>query len=359
MIKYAENERESFFLPFGGHNLERHIQPETQNEIVLKNLFFDSILKFNEVHGFNYERYFDCLYYGEREENPYLDIIEWLKEKYQKTDVVNFSTLINQHLNNFIKNIVEAAFYDRTTIQKEQFETSYKTVAQILFYLLCNEFSVKLFTTNHDLLLEKILNYFGLSEYFSDGFELDESPFSYEDSSNPSNIKYPIIPYFANKFCYYNTIHKLHGSFDYYTYRMGSIWNYYVVKIVPGLTIPYIFKEGESGFDFINHYSLYLTGEFAKGEFIEGFPNYFQYQYNNLKQALNESSYLVIVGYSFNDEYLNNVITKYANQDCKITLVSPDSDEISRRTEGIDIKSFEALKVLQDVHLGHFKEYII
>src|SRR5690606_39241022 len=77
---------------------------------------------------------------------------------------------------------------------------------------------VDIFTLNHDLLLERLLQINKIE--FSKGFNLEFSPVQHE--GNP-------VPFFNNEFNKSIRIHKLHGSLDFFEFahfkRDGMIWS--------------------------------------------------------------------------------------------------------------------------------------
>lgn len=160
---------------------------------------------------------------------------------------------------------------------------------------------VHIFTLNHDLLLEKVLDLFDIS--YSNGFTTENSPILHNDIE---------IPYFNNKFEEKVRIYKLHGSIDYYQFhhldQTGPTYfqtrNYYTkhdaVRIDP------ISKK------VIQDFSIDITPKFITGtDKVERIMNdsLFKDLYQKFEDVIETTSDIFISGYSFSDEHINEKLS--------------------------------------------------
>ncbi|MFA9187823.1 SIR2 family protein [Flavobacterium sp. FBOR7N2.3] len=166
---------------------------------------------------------------------------------------------------------------------------------------------VSIFTLNHDLLLEGILDYFGIK--YSRGFSEKESPIFYED--NP-------LPAFNDDFSDSKIkIFKLHGSLDYYRFeetensQLTGRYNYFSTR---GYRAKHYarrvdFKTGKT-IQEINSDIIpkFITGK-NKPEIIKNDIMYSSL-FNHFKNDISQAEHLLISGYSFRDEHINSELEK-------------------------------------------------
>ncbi len=201
---------------------------------------------------------------------------------------------------------------------------------------------VDIFTLNHDLLLEKILSKKGIS--FCRGFSIDNSDVYYEN--NP-------LPIFNNHFTDKINIHKLHGSTDFFKFQhfnndSGLFWsptekyNYFVTQNYNtkhyAVRVNPITKkvEQDMNFDII---PKFITGT-KKTSIISNDIMYSQL-FKNFENAINVASQLLISGYSYGDEHINNELKK--RDDIKIINQNPYNPYPFKCSELNEIKSLEDL----------------
>lgn len=200
---------------------------------------------------------------------------------------------------------------------------------------------VDIFSLNHDLLLERVLELNGFK--YSKGFNTDDSPISHNDLS---------VPYFNNTFNEKIKIHKLHGSLDFFQFRHyennGSMWlqptgeyNYY-------MTTNYSTKHNSIRInpntkETLQDYNPDIVPKFITGtRKLDTIANDFLFKqlFQNFEEVINKSENLFISGYSFSDEHLNE---KLKSKEHNFINQNP-SKEYPFNGNGKNIKSLNELK---------------
>ena len=201
--------------------------------------------------------------------------------------------------------------------------------------------SVDIFTLNHDLLLERVLELNGLK--YSKGFNAEDSPISHNNLS---------VPFFNNTFNEKIKIHKLHGSLDFFQFRHytnnGSLWLEPTGEYDYYMTTNYSTKHNSIRInphtkEILQDYNPDIVPKFITGtrklDLIDNdflFKNLFQ----NFQEVIDKTENLFISGYSFSDEHLNEKLKSkkfnYINQN--------PSKEYPFDGNGINIKSLNELK---------------
>lgn len=168
---------------------------------------------------------------------------------------------------------------------------------------------VKIFTLNHDLLLEYLFKEYKIK--YSDGFSKEES-FIVGEQGEP-------LEYFKNSYIEKIKLFKIHGSIEYYrfdelieegliSHRTGDYWffkpeNYYNKHYAKRIDI----KSGEV----IQKYNWNTVPQFLTGKNKMDFINN-QHFYGDLYKEFNNSftncDELLLIGYSFSDLHINSVI---------------------------------------------------
>lgn len=201
---------------------------------------------------------------------------------------------------------------------------------------------VDIFTLNHDLLLEKILGKKAIS--FCRGFSFENSDVFYED--NP-------LPIFNNYFEDRINIHKLHGSTDFFRFQHfendGSLfwkptekYNYFVthgyrakhyaVRVNP------ITKETLQDMNF-DITPKFITG--TKKTSIISNDMMYSKLFDNFEKAISGTSQILISGYSYSDEHINNELKK--REDIKVINQNPFNPYPFKYAELTQINSLEEL----------------
>ena len=164
---------------------------------------------------------------------------------------------------------------------------------------------VDIFTLNHDLLLEHVLDINGLN--YSKGFSVGNSPIA------NNNVA---IPFFNNEFDAKIRVHKLHGSLDFYQFRhylKDGLWWQPTSKVDYYLTTNYYTKHNAQLIDpttkeILQDYNFDIVPKFITGtKKTETIQNDFLYKelFENFEKTIAKSENLFISGYSFSDEHIN------------------------------------------------------
>ncbi len=198
---------------------------------------------------------------------------------------------------------------------------------------------VDIFTLNHDMLLENILNINGIK--YSKGFNTENSPIVYND--NP-------VPYFNNEFKEKIRIHKLHGSLDFYQFRYfnkDGLFYRPTEEVDYFMTTNYFVKHhsqliNPKTYELLQDYNFDIVPKFITGtRKTDTIKNdvLFKKLFENFEKTIANSDNLFVSGYSFSDDHLNEKIKEkefiYINHN--------RSKDYPFRGIGKNIRSFEDL----------------
>jgi len=178
----------------------------------------------------------------------------------------------------------------------------------VFFQMFKNKY---IFTLNHDLLLEYLLKRY--NKEYSDGFSLDNSPITGE-KDEPLEV-------FSNQYVNDTKLYKLHGSIDYYRFDF-----YNQSKALYLRTGEYLFFKPKSYHNkhfakridldsgkVIQNQNINITPQFLTGKnkpmVIEN-SRFYGYLFNSFADVLKQTSDLLIIGYSFGDTHINEMIIK-------------------------------------------------
>ena len=227
-------------------------------------------------------------------------------------------------------------------------------------YSVANEFYIH--TLNHDLLLEELMSgsvdfTYGVS--FSEGFEQLGSPY-YGDYQG---FKVRLSQYTGS---YDAPVHlyKLHGSLDYWLFHEnGADPGHYTPTVVQksDKIAPYeIFREIEKNGklqyvqDIANYHPLFLSGVDYKKRWYE-YPHFFKKLLEALSRNLANSDLLVVVGYGFKDEGINELLAPLLTDPNKRVLIidkypikHPLIQDDMLRTGGLETFDFSELEAMLD-----------
>lgn len=171
---------------------------------------------------------------------------------------------------------------------------------------------VSIFTLNHDLILERTLEVFGVK--YSRGFSDNKSTVFFEDTK---------LPVFNNNFENGKIkIFKLHGSLDYYRYNIDDYFNYFT-------TTNYRAKHYAQTRNPLTNEVIYEFNTDIVPRFITGKdkPKIIKndYMYSKLFERFGDeivsTENLLVSGYSFGDEHINKELMK--RNDIKIINQNP------------------------------------
>ncbi|EAQ33313.1 SIR2 family protein [Idiomarina baltica] len=213
-------------------------------------------------------------------------------------------------LNDFLINLIESQIYssiniDCTDAKAEESLNLYKKLYQKLALRNKDLARVNVFTTNNDLLSETALGYLNINynNGFSSGLSRTFNParFSYTFSRkvDPSVEKYEPLENMVY-------LYKLHGSVSWIESDDNSFFNIKEVDVVPNeppkdknvLIYPTPLKQNKS-----------LGSPYA--DLIREFQN----------KLLLQHGVLIIIGYSFSDEHINNAIYSALASNSSLSVV--------------------------------------
>ncbi|CAD0009718.1 SIR2 family protein [Flavobacterium salmonis] len=167
---------------------------------------------------------------------------------------------------------------------------------------------VDIFTLNHDILLEHLLNINNVN--YSKGFNIENSPIVHNDEP---------VPYFNNEFKEKIRIHKLHGSLDFYQfrhYKNEGMFSQPTDKVDYFMTTNYSIKHNcqiinPATKEILQDYNFDIVPKFITGtRKTEIIKNEVLYKklFENFENAISSSNNLFVSGYSFSDDHLNEKI---------------------------------------------------
>lgn len=164
---------------------------------------------------------------------------------------------------------------------------------------------VDIFTLNHDMLLEHLFDINGIN--YSKGFNIENSPIVHNHNA---------VPYFNNEFKERIRIHKLHGSLDFYQFRYyikKGMFSQPTDKVDYYMTTNYSVKHNSQLInpetkELLQDYNFDIVPKFITGtRKTEIIKNDILYKklFENFENVIANSNNLLISGYSFSDEHLN------------------------------------------------------
>ena len=311
-------------------NAIRNSFKEGEDLTIIEYVFEKVLIDSDECGCFNYELYFDCL---EKERGKDLDInrlVSFVERgmygyfwKCSMNDDEE-AKMRKNNITNIVKSIKEKCYQYSDAIEdverKYQFwiadsltehtqnsktksvNTSYKGFVDILAHYVGQGYIVDIYTLNHDLFLESLLQQKKLKDKVSNGF-----------GGKSKLIKKKAYTTFDKKF--FNKqirIYKLHGSINMHELFYFNKKDKKYIQITDGYSCENAFlMDDNKGASII---PLFLTGKNTKTQKYEKEP--FFTMFNLMKDNLKITEKLIVVGYSGNDEGINNILfEKYSNWD--------------------------------------------
>jgi len=164
-------------------------------------------------------------------------------------------------------------------------------------------------TLNHDLFMEYLICRESLRGWMDDGFADIGSPFfaGFCDKYERYTVR---LPLFANKFKERLRLYKLHGSVDRYWVRHNN--HLILIKKPSRISNMTIFKEVEKDDVsrreevFLADFPDFLSGMRWKIELYDA--DYYRTVFDHFKNNLRSSDALIIIGYGFRDDRINEYI---------------------------------------------------
>lgn len=243
-------------------------------------------------------------------------------------------------------NIINYLIADLLGFSQLQFDSSIHEYEQFLKYIQNFE-EVDIFTLNHDLFLENLLEYFEIE--YSRGFTKEKSEIHYQDKGTPIEV-------FKDAFDTPIRIHKLHGSLDFFrfehfiqgekiyleptgNYNYFSTRNYrekhFAVRVNP--------ETGET----LQDHNFDIVPKFITGtDKVKIIKNDLMYSelYTRFEQCMFKASTVLISGYSFSDAHINQELKN--RTDLEIINQNPSTDYPFKVNKISNIKILTKLKSL-------------
>jgi hypothetical protein len=210
----------------------------------------------------------------------------------------------------------------------------YARFFHLLTYLM-NHAPVRIHSLNHDRLMERLCKMSNLPGEFSDGFTHSGSSY-YSQSPNDEFIR---LRYFSGKYPEKNHLVKLHGSTDDFQFRSAN-GKLEVVKSSPLGVGPLVIEETVQGKGAKYEYSIrgmapnYLMGTNSKIEYY-GTPGYYRTVFGKFVRDLEKSNILVVIGYSFQDKKINELISKYFRGKVFVSDITTPSNRLFKKMKGV------------------------
>lgn len=284
---------------------------------------------------FNYERFYDYIISSER-------LIKHIQQCHYTTNIE-----LKKHLDQIIFNCLNSV------VNADSGITNYGNFAKFIQH--CGEHGdlINIHSLNHDLLLEKLLGIKGIK--YADGFT--------EQEDNVNCIKYYIGPYGCpskSKPAYVFTddfkssavkVYKLHGSLDRHyiacesqnTYKqketLGSNWK--SVK-VDELSNKVVFLQGYRYLTPESTTPDFLSGTNEKQRFYKKQP--YNFLFNHFEENIKNTDMLIVIGYSFCDEGINDKIKQLPQKSIVIAACKDSNIRAKEIFPRHDIWEFEGLQ---------------
>lgn len=317
--------------------------------------FYNSIKEVSPTWQFNYEEFFDFINFQ----------FKALLPKGSEKDIQNFKQIVLQKVeDNGVDNALSDPMRLRQIIRDKYTEliceklTSNNAILSSAYYgffdfttqMADNEFLIKIHTLNHDTLLENLFTKNHIR--YADGYttnDNDPHPLMFYKGTRYSDCKRAAIfrDLFDSSICLY----KLHGSLDRFRVELNNPDNQYDADFESVKTNDcnqYLrdynyFRRTNSGikrlFEFIN--PDLLTGSNTKQNYydVPPYKELFEHFEENIKCA----DILIIIGYSFCDDRINDIIKKLPQKNIVITACKGSNMKAKKIFPKHDIWEFEDL----------------
>ncbi|RAW01561.1 hypothetical protein [Pseudochryseolinea flava] len=323
---------------------------------------------------FHYETFYD-FYSGYLYKKENKDLIENFCDNFNKKHFKENSPYqrdCHNRINDFNRtfNQLLASELHKTQYLEDVTTLNYPLYGSFIAILkkLLENCDIKVHTLNHDLFFDWLgRHHADLWEHFSDGFQLEGSPFygtvEYEFNQNTNRPKvkksyYVKLEYFADKFDKPLSLFKLHGSvFNTIIYTPEpqkrvrlkdnyAIHQYYIETKDE--------KTGEYKFQFLWDEVApdFLSGTTNKTRYYTSDP-YYKNLLEHFEKNLKASEFLIVVGYGFQDPGINEYLEKYfLSLGKKMLVIDP------HRPQTDLLEKYEALHIAKGVTEVTRDEYL-
>lgn len=221
---------------------------------------------------------------------------------------------------------------------------------------------VDLHTLNHDLLMEHVGRH-GFWQYFSDGYYLEGSKYYGQVKVNkPIMRQYKVkLKQFHNKYDKPIRLYKLHGSVDTYIYDLSNP-NIDRTRIKRSYGVQEIYREDCD--PETSEYSFHRGWQMDYADFLSGTTEkilqykeeHYQVLFNHFERNLKDADNLIIIGYGFWDDGINQYIEEHFLNKGKVPVVI---DPYKSTSPFYLANSFMHIqKDFRDVHFADYQKMI-
>lgn len=316
---YIHTDCSAWFLK-DGHN-------SAKNDVRLKERkFIQNFLDFYVSHiikdkeSFNYEKFYDY-YQSLKMSGEYTIDMDYLfsEENYGRILVSNKNQMLfefNMYFNQLILNLLNKKF--KIGHLGKPYHSSYKSFLNLLEEL-SKHYNVNMHTLNHDLYVEHLSISDSIQGELDDGFEEINSPYFGKVFNDYAryNVR---LSRFTNKYSQKFRLFKLHGSIDHYWFGHNNKFD--LLKLKYGISPNFLYKEINNEYvrESVEVYPDFLSGsEYKIGKYSKG--EYYPIVFNHFQNNLNKSDILLIIGYGFQDNEINNYILRFSRKKSNKVLV--------------------------------------
>lgn len=210
---------------------------------------------------------------------------------------------------------------DWTKFDRAKAESMLQPIREILNY--SDNVKVNIFSLNYDLILESILNS-PTAKILDNGFsekEISDSKIRYWASDFNNELSPTKI-----------NLYKLHGSID-WEYNQDS----------EEISIKENIDDGREPLMIFGSYSKMLSFD----------P--FLYILSSFRALLQEATIFVVIGYSFHDKYINNLLIQQLSQNTeedipkKLLVIDPSLNKVTEAQFAEELKTIQESKSINDI----------
>ncbi|MDF9800558.1 hypothetical protein OKW21_005821 [Catalinimonas alkaloidigena] len=247
----------------------------------------------------------------------WITVVESASENYYKeykSKLKRFDTITPKHVFSCILHLIRDLLEIRREIHSLRSDYSY-----FIKVISDNSNEINIFTLNHDLLLEILMENSSLN--YSNGFSTSKSTLIDDDKSS--------LAIFDNTFDERIKIYKLHGAINQFKYEYiesSNSYKGYDYFITNDYQAKHWARDTDDQGNAIQQFNPNIDPSFITGnnkvELITTDKMYSEL-YKKFSDTLPKSDKLVIIGYSYNDEHINSVIEGSIKTISQIINVNP------------------------------------
>ncbi len=278
------------------------------------NIIHDYVAKCKKINiEFDYESFYDYLVLC-------LRMDEYMIKKYPLLRNEKIENTLYQITDLYMQLVAWIVLPDNANTYYDYNTSKYEYFKKWIIALQNNKNKIFVNTLNHDLLIESIFS----EQNINDGFTLLETSYQVETDENGKKEPIPFYDkeaYLKKRSSKNINLIKLHGSFDYYK----DSNEHKLLKCPRGAAIHWIEKRNSQSV-IENYAPQFLVGNRTKLDEYE--TPYYKDRHDIFKNILSESDVLVVVGYGWGDNGINNDINEYFKGKL-LYVVDPKANKMS------------------------------